>query len=160
MNKSIEDLEALVGTLPEDITATTVVGYIQELVNAEKTRAEGIEGGLESRLSAVEGKLGADGDVDTKIATAKQEAIDAAATTAQGKADAALASAKTYTDDEIKKLGSMATETATDYVKKTEAPGYDDILTTASAKSTYEEIGVAETKAGEALTGAKEYTNT
>lgn len=160
MNKSIEDLEALVGTLPEDITATTVVGYIQELVNAEKSRAEGIEGGLESRLSAVEGKLGADGDVDTKIATAKQEAIDAAATTAQGKADAALASAKTYTDDEIKKLGSMATETATDYIKKTEAPGYDDILTATSAKSTYEEIGVAATKAGEALTGAKEYTNT
>lgn len=58
MNQAIEDLEALVGTLPEGITATTVVGYIQELVNAEKTRAEGVEGGLDTRLTAVEGLVG------------------------------------------------------------------------------------------------------
>ena len=30
MNQAIEDLETLVGTLPEDTTATTVVGYIKE----------------------------------------------------------------------------------------------------------------------------------
>ena len=59
MNKAIGDLEALVGTLPAGITATTVVGYIQEVsaaVAAEKSRAEGIEGGLASRLDTIEGK--------------------------------------------------------------------------------------------------------
>ena len=34
MNKAIDDLEALVGTLPEGITATTVVGYIAEVQTA------------------------------------------------------------------------------------------------------------------------------
>lgn len=34
-------------------------------------------------------------------------------------------------------LGTMAKETATDYVKKTEAPGYNDILTKTSASTTY-----------------------
>ena len=45
---------------------------------------------------------------------------------------AALA-AKANTAD----LGTMAAETATDYVKKTEAPGYDDILTKTEAAGTY-----------------------
>lgn len=36
MNKAIEDLEALVGTLPEGATATTVVGYVDEVVAALK----------------------------------------------------------------------------------------------------------------------------
>ena len=45
---------------------------------------------------------------------------------------AALA-AKANTAD----LGTMATETATDYVKKAEAPGYNDILTKTEAASTY-----------------------
>ena len=34
MNKAIDDLEALVGTLPADITATTVTGYVTEVKNA------------------------------------------------------------------------------------------------------------------------------
>lgn len=45
---------------------------------------------------------------------------------------AALA-AKANTAD----LGTMASETATDYVKKAEAPGYDDILTKTEAAGTY-----------------------
>lgn len=36
MNKAIEDLTALVGTLPEGATATTVVGYIDEAIAALK----------------------------------------------------------------------------------------------------------------------------
>jgi hypothetical protein len=36
MNKAISDLEALVGALPGDVAATTIVGYIQEVVAANK----------------------------------------------------------------------------------------------------------------------------
>ena len=50
MNKAIEDLEALVGTLPEGITATNVTGYIGEVkaaleqsISAEQARAEAAE---------------------------------------------------------------------------------------------------------------------
>lgn len=34
MNKAITDLQALVGTIPEGATSTTIVAYIQEVVNA------------------------------------------------------------------------------------------------------------------------------
>lgn len=70
MSKAIDDLEALVGTLPEDVTATTIVGYIQEVVNAEKTRAEGVEAGLDTRLKAVEEAVGEGGTVETQITDA------------------------------------------------------------------------------------------
>lgn len=43
MNAAIEALQTLVGTLPEGITATTVVGYVTELVAAERTRADAEE---------------------------------------------------------------------------------------------------------------------
>ena len=83
MNKAIEDLEALVGTLPEDIEATTVVGMIQELVSAEETRATGVEGGLNTRLEAVEEAVGEGGSVATQIQTAI-EALDSVLTLDEG----------------------------------------------------------------------------
>ena len=118
MNKAIEDLTALVGTLPEGVTATTIVGYILEVVNAEKARAEAIEGGLDERLQAVEGLLGGEGDdtVDARIEAAKQAAISAASEDATTKADAAEAAAKKHSDDtlapvsaEVESLGGRMT---------------------------------------------------
>ena len=53
-------------------------------------------------------------------------------------------------------LGTMASETAANYIKKTEAVGYDDILTATAAGATYE----TKTDASSKLTAAKEYTNT
>lgn len=47
-------------------------------------------------------------------------------------------------------LGTMAMETATNYIKKTEASGYDDILTTAVAGTTYETKQDATAKLAEA----------
>lgn len=79
MNKAIEDLEALVGTLPEGVTATTIIGYIQEVVAAEKTRAEGVESGLNTRLETVETAIGEGGSVTTAIADAKKAGTDASA---------------------------------------------------------------------------------
>lgn len=101
MNKAIEDLEALVGTIPEGVTATTIVGYIAEVqaaVDAEAARAAGVESGLDTRLKAVESAVGESGSVADDIATAKQEAIDAAAADATTKANTAESNAKTYAD--------------------------------------------------------------
>ena len=70
MSKAIDDLEALVGTLPEGVTATTIAGYVAELVAAEETRAKGVESGLETRLQAVEGAMGEGGSVETQITNA------------------------------------------------------------------------------------------
>lgn len=59
-NKALEDAKA----------------YADTEIGKEKTRAEGIEAGLETRLQAVEGKLGdGEGNVDSLIEAAKQEAI-------------------------------------------------------------------------------------
>lgn len=60
----------LVGTLPTEGTeATTVVGYIDEQVAAEKTRAEAAESGLDARLETVEEAIGQGGSVDSQIDT-------------------------------------------------------------------------------------------
>lgn len=70
INLDIENLEKLVGTLPEGVTATTIAGYVAELVAAEESRAKGIESGLETRLQAVEGAMGEGGSVETQITNA------------------------------------------------------------------------------------------
>lgn len=112
MNTAIESLKTLVGTIPEDATATTIVAYIKELVDAEKARAMGVEGGLNTRVGDIESKLGTGaGSVTEQIATAKQEAINTAAGDATTKANQALTDAKKYTDDEIKKIDLSGIDT-------------------------------------------------
>lgn len=105
MNTAIQNLKTLVGTIPAEVKdAKTIVAYIQKLVSAEETRAKGVENGLNTRLQAVETQLGSgDGSVADKIAKAKQEAIDAAATDATTKSNKALDDAKTYTNAEVAK---------------------------------------------------------
>lgn len=109
MNQAITALQNKVGTIPtEGVTATNIVDYIQELVNAEESRATGAEDALGARLTTLESNVGTGGTVENKIATAKQEAIDAAATDASNK-DTALetkitAAYKKYADDEDAKI--------------------------------------------------------
>lgn len=100
MNAAISALKTKVGDIPEGATATTIVAYIKELVDAEKTRATGVEGGLDTRVKAVEAKLG-DGDgsvakqieaavkVETDARVAADGALDGKITTAQSAADKA-----------------------------------------------------------------------
>lgn len=95
---AISALDDKVGDIPEGATATDVVAYVQEAVGAEQTRATGVEDGLDTRLKAVESAVGSSGSVASDIATAKQEAIDAAAADATTKANAAETNAKTYVD--------------------------------------------------------------
>ena len=70
MNKAIEDLTALVGTLPEGVEATTIAGYVAEAVAAEEARAKLVEKDLDDRLKVVEGAVGEGGSVDTQIKNA------------------------------------------------------------------------------------------
>lgn len=100
MSADISALKIKVGNIPEDATATTIVTYIKELVDAEKTRATGVEGGLDTRVKAVEAKLGdSDGSVakqieaavkvETDARVAADGVLDGKITTAQGAADKA-----------------------------------------------------------------------
>ena len=79
---AIATLETFVGKLPEGTSAKTVIDYINE------------------KVSAV--------DFTEQIATAKQEAITAAAADAKTKADATLESAKTYSDGLAKNYAAAA----------------------------------------------------
>ena len=116
MNKAIDDLETLVGTLPEGVTASTVVGYIQEAVGAEKSRAEGIESGLNTRLAAVEGAVGTEGSVKNMIdsAVAAEAALRVAGDEAASKAAAGALKAAQDAQGEVDALeGVVATLTET-----------------------------------------------
>lgn len=100
MNAAIVALKTKVGDIPEGATATTVVAYIKELVDAEKVRATGVESGLDTRVNAVEAKLG-DGEgsvskqieaavkVETDARIAADSALDGKITTAKAAADKA-----------------------------------------------------------------------
>lgn len=66
---AITALDTKVGAIPEGATATTIAGYIDEAVGKEETRAKGIEGGFETRITAIEGKFGeGEGTVESQIA--------------------------------------------------------------------------------------------
>ena len=100
MNAAIAALKTKVGDIPEGATATTVVAYIKELVDAEKVRATGVESGLDTRVNAVEAKLG-DGEgsvskqieaavkVESDARIAADSALDGKITTAKAAADKA-----------------------------------------------------------------------
>lgn len=100
MNAAIVALKTKVGDIPEGATATTVVAYIKELVDAEKVRATGAESALDTRVNAVEAKLG-DGEgsvskqieaavkVETDARIAADSALDGKITTAKAAADKA-----------------------------------------------------------------------
>lgn len=89
---------------------TTAEGKITAVEGAVATKAEktyvdeqvqalqGVDTGLDNRLKAVEAAVGESGSVADDIATAKQEAIDAAAADATSKANAAEAAAKGHAD--------------------------------------------------------------
>ena len=53
---AIDELEALVGELPEDAQANTIADYILEVVAAEKARAEAAEKGLQDAIDELTGK--------------------------------------------------------------------------------------------------------
>lgn len=118
MNQAITALQTKVGNIPEGATSDTIVAYIQEVVDAEKSRAEGAESGIAARVTTLEGKFSGDNSVDNKIAAAKSEAIAAAATDAETKAGTAkteaVAAAKDYTDTEVAKVKATADGNATD----------------------------------------------
>lgn len=153
---AITALQTLIGSLPEGVTATDVVGYIQEAVAAEKARAEGVENGLNTRLQAVESAVGETGSIADAIATAKSEAIAAAKTYSDGldtamdarvdvlEADntankaaiesinntdtGILATAKAYTDAEVVKVNASI-KTNTDAIAAINDPDTGAIAT-------------------------------
>lgn len=140
MNKAIDDLESLVGTLPEDVSATTIVGYIQEVVAAETSARETAIDGLDERLQAVEDKFGdGEGNVESQIASAV-----AAETAAREAADTQnLSDAKAYTDEKI----------------ATEVSDRNAAISTAKAEAIAEAGTNADTKDAAILKEAKEYAD-
>lgn len=94
--------------------AKTAADNAQAAADAEAERAKGVEGGLDTRLQAVEAQLG-DGEnsVAELIATAKQEAIDAAAQDASNKDAVILSEAQKYADAEDAKIEATVAELAT-----------------------------------------------
>lgn len=108
LETKMDTAQADITKAKEDIVAnTTAIGTKADasaLTDETKARTEA-DSAMDTRIKAVEGKLGdGEGSVTNQIATAKQEAIDAAATDATTKANQALADAKKYADDEDAKI--------------------------------------------------------
>lgn len=131
----IAELAALVGSLPEDATAATVVELIQALVAAEELRATGIEGGLETRLQAVETAVGEGGSVDSQI-DAKIAALDADVTSAEVEAGKGVQVQVVEVDGKV-----------------------TSVAVSGNFDNAYDAKGAAATAAGTAETNAKSYAD-
>lgn len=75
--KAIADLEKIIGVLPEGTQAADVVGYIQEAIADEKSRAEAAEAELLAKIEALEA-------ADLALGTAAAKNVEDFATAAQG----------------------------------------------------------------------------
>ena len=125
---------------------------------------------LSGKVTTIEGAYANKTQVATDIATAKQEAIDAASTDATTKANKALEDAKGYTDEEITKLdiGSYAkTSEVTSAISASEATiqgkldkKVESSVYTAKVAELESGIANAVAAAGTAETNAKAYTDT
>jgi hypothetical protein len=78
--------------------AQKATAAVQTALDEAVDALEGADEELAGRLDVLEGKFTGDASVDSLIATAKQEAIDAAAADATSKANAAEAAAKGHAD--------------------------------------------------------------
>lgn len=93
------DAEVARAQAAEEQALTDAKAYTDEKVGAEKTRAEGVEAGFETRIAAVEAKFGdGEGNVEAQIEAAKTAAIEAAAVDATTKANNAETKAKAHAD--------------------------------------------------------------
>ena len=84
----------------DDLQAAMLLKAEKSELEAAVEALEGADSALDGRIAAIEGKFEGDQSVAQQIATAKQEAIDAAATAAAAKDEVVLAAAKKYADDE------------------------------------------------------------
>ena len=136
INSEISKLKTLVGALPaEGVTAHDVTGYIAEVkaaleqsVAAEKSRAEGVEGAINAKVSTLEGKAHqhANANVLEAISNEKVASWDGAATAKHEHAnkgaldkvndgkitawDAAEGNAKKYTDNKLGEFQAISDE--------------------------------------------------
>lgn len=107
------ELEGKINAKVDSSVVTELSGKVTASEQAI-TALQGADTTLSGRIDAIEGQLGESGSVADDIATAKQEAIDTAASDATTKANTAESNAKGYTDAEIDKVeGTIATLTET-----------------------------------------------
>lgn len=106
MNAAIAALKTKVGDIPDGATATTVVNYIKELVDAEKVRATGADKTLDGKITTAKAAADkAQGDVNAlKTSKADQTALDAVAgrvTTVEGKVKALEGTSHTHANMDV-----------------------------------------------------------
>ena len=136
----------------DEVKETANAAATQEALQAEITRATGVESGLNTRLQTVETVIGEVESVAVAIETAKGEAIAIAAGDATNKADAAKNASKAYTDEEIEKItlttgsveGSVAFKGTDVLVKGLKSAAYAEA-------TAFDAAGSAETAKGEAI---------
>lgn len=132
------ELEGKINAKADSSVVTELSGKVSANEQAI-TALQGADTTLSGRIDVLEGQLGESGSVADDIATAKQEAIDAAALDATTKANTAESNAKGYTDTEIDKVeGTIATLTETVGTKAAQSE-----VNTISGK-----VGTLETKVG------------
>ena len=130
-----------IGTTELATDAVTTAKIADANVTFGKLSTE-VQGSLNKADSALQPENIAD-LISDKHNHANKTVLDGISADAVNAWNSAEQNAKDYADDQIEALalGTMSKETATDYVKKSEATGYDDILTKTEAQGAYQPKG-------------------
>lgn len=145
MNAAIKALQTKVGDIPEGATATTIVAYIKELVDAEKTRATAVEDGIKKDVAVLQTAIGEGGSVADQISTAvSAEAAlrDAGDKALDGKVATAQAAAEAAQGDVDALKTSKADQTALDGVAGRVTTVEGKVKTLEGASHTHANAGV------------------
>lgn len=138
IKQSVSSLQSTVNTHTTQIAGkadTTTVKALTDRTASLETSVSGITGRVSSVESTVKTHTTELGTVDSRINTAKSAAISTAAADAKTKADAALSSAKTYTNTQI----TTVNKTITDKVAEIKAT--TDSITSRVSKT--EQVAIA-----------------
>ena len=157
---AIKALGDLIGTIPEGVQASTVISYIQELVNAEKTRAEGKEKELSDAINELNNKALKDA---SQFATAEQgskadtavQSVVAGETNGHISVDGNDVTVYTLDPAKVNKLGGIMPDGASIV---TNDNGVASVAAVDSSKVTGLDTKLETTKTN-AVTEAKEYVD-
>ena len=142
------------GTLDTDAAN---VGQLNAAIATEKARAEGVESGLDTRVSAIEGDYLKAAD-KTELQDNIDAAINTAAADATTKANQALTDAKAYTDTKVAEAVNTAAADATAKADKALADAKADATSKAN-QALADAKAYADTAKDAAVTAANSYTD-
>lgn len=132
--KAQSDIDAFFAAADKGDAALDTLKEIQDFLNSDSGTVQTLIDSVAENKDAIEDIV----DGTTKVASAASADVAAKASGLDAAGEAAVKAVKVDNATNADQLGGIA---AADYLQKSQAPGYDDILTKTSAATLYQPVG-------------------